>query len=200
MGKSTRGNGCKVKSKAAKKSPFSSSNKGAGGGSGAQKILDFTHYFETRTGNKDVSRKQVAPLSGVKSNTFPVTLSGMKKKGWIEYDKDSIRLTEEGRARANPVSELPAMDNASAQQEIKNRFKIGGKAEILFDALTDGEVHDRASVVDGLGYKSKNASSVMLSGLKKNGIIEIDKTTIRLTDICFPFGRFGLFEELEIHI
>ena len=66
---------------------------------------------------------------------------------------------------------------------------------MLFDMLTDGRVHDRESVVDPPGFKSKNSAAVMLCNLKKNGVIAYDKTTIHIADICFPYGRPGQTEE-----
>lgn len=173
------------KDKASSKSTSSSSRGGTGG---AQKILDFCLFLETRSGNPDVPRKQVLAASGVKSNTFPVTICGMKKKGLIDfYDSDSIRLSDAGRAKANLAN--VAADNTSAQNDLKERFKIGGKALVLFDILSDGCVHDRASVVESLGLKSKGSAAVMLCNLRKNGVIEYDNTTIKMSDLGFPFGR-----------
>lgn len=189
MGKTTNDNSNKVKSPAKKtkvSTKTSPSRKGATGG--PQKILDFSLFLETRSGDPNVPRKQVAAMSGVKASTFPVTISGMKKKGWIEYDKDSIRLTDLGRAKANPVADI-SCDNGAAQDEVQQKFKIGGKAAVLFDVLKDGRVHDRATVIGELGIKSKGSAAVMLSNLKKNGVIVYDKTTIKMADLCFPFGR-----------
>lgn len=156
---------------------------------GTQKILDFTLFLETRSDNPEVPRKQVQAMAGLKPTTFPVTISNMKKKGLIEYDKDNIRLTDVGRLKANPVDDISMMDNTSAHEEIKSKFKIGGKAAELFDILAqDGQVHERESIIGHVGIK-KNSAAVMLSNLKKNGVIEYDRTTIQLTDICFPFGR-----------
>jgi hypothetical protein len=194
MRKTTKGNGGKAKNAVAKNSRRSSSSTMKSALGGPQKILDFALFLETTSGNPDSPRAMVFAMSGVKSNTFRVTLCGMKKKGWIEYDKDSIRLTEEGRARANSISEY-LMDNGAKQEDIKARFKIGGKAAVLFDILADGRVHDREGVVGGLGFKSKNSAAVMLCNLKKNGVIEYDKTTIHMADICFPYGRSGQTEE-----
>lgn len=97
----------------------------------------------------------------------------MKKKGLIVYNKNTIQLTEEGGGRAEPVTNLP-MDNGSAQEDIKTRFKIGGTAALLFEQLADGLIHDRESIVGGLGFKSKNSAAVMLCNLKKIGVIEYD--------------------------
>lgn len=163
--------------------------KASKGPGGVQNILNFALFFEkTSGGSCNVPRKRLLTMSGVKANTFPVTLCNMKKKGLIEYNKDTVQLTKAGRAKAEPVTNLPT-DNASAQKDIKIRFKISGKPAVLFDQLVDGRTHKREIVVGGLGFKSKNSAAVMLSNLKKNGIIEYDKTTIKLTDICFPFGR-----------
>lgn len=169
----------------AKKTKTSRSSNGV---SGSQKILDFCLFHEKRFKTPNANRKKALSSSGLKPNTFQVTLSQMKKKGLIEFDKDSVRLTEEGRAKANPEAEISSADNASAQKDIKARYKVGGKAAVLFDLLTDGQVHDRESVVGGLGLK-KNSAQVMLSVLKKHGIIEFDRTTVKMTDLCFPCGR-----------
>jgi len=103
-------------------------------------------------------------------------------------------LTDDGRAKANISTNL-ITDNASAQEDIKERFKIGGKSAELFEMLRDGRVHDREYTLGSLGHKSKNSASVMLSTLKKYGVIEFDRTTIKMTDICFPYGRPEQTEE-----
>ncbi len=178
------------------------------GPTGVQNILNSALFFEQSSGgNYNIPRKRILTMSGVKANTFVVTLSNMKKKGLIEYNKDTVRLTKAGRAKAELVTNLPIMDNASAQKDIKIRFEIRGKPAELFDQLVDGGIHKREILVSGLGLKSKNSAAVMLSRLKKIGIIEYDKTTIKLTDICFPFGRpceanegYSSTEEFEIII
>lgn len=190
MPKSTKMNGVKAKKTSAQKSKSSSSFKKKSAGA-PQTILNFALWFEQSSGNPNVPRKRMMAMSGVKANTFSVTLCTMKKKGLVEYDRDTIRLTGKGRASAKPVDKLP-MDNGSAQKDIKVRFKIGGKAASLFDQLTDGLIHDREAIIGGLGLKSKNSAAVMLCNLKKNGVIEYDKTTIKMTDICFPFDRPGV--------
>ena len=165
------------------------SRKSSKGTSAVQNILNFALFFEQSSTSCDVPRKRLLTMSGVKANTFTVMLCNMKKKGLITYDKDTVQLTKVGRAKAKPVSDLP-MDNATAQKDIKIRFKLGGKSAVLFDQLTDGKIHDRQAIVGGLvGFKNKNSAAVMLCNLKKTGIIEYDRTTIKLTDLCFPFGR-----------
>lgn len=111
-------------------------------------------------------------------------------QGLIEYTKESIRLTEEGRTKANAdVGAISCADNASAQDDIIKRFKIGGKAAVLVKSLFNGKIHDRETTIGSLGLKSKASAAIMLSNLKKHGVIAYDNTTVKATDICFPFGR-----------
>ena len=176
----------KTMAKSPRESPRKSPGSSGGGISAPQKILNYILTLEKTTGNPTVDRKMIATLSGVKSNTFPVTISGMKKKGLIEYSKDTMNLTDIGRAKAN-VTDMP--DNSSTQEELKKKHKIGGKQAVMFDILLDGHEHDRAEIATKVGYTNKKSFAVALSNLKKTGLLEYDKTTIKLTDVCFPFGR-----------
>ena len=170
------------KASSAKKGSATKKEQGA-----PQRILDCVLLHETMHNESNAPRQKVMSASGVKSSTFPVTISGMKKKGLIEYDKEFIRLTEEGRAQANPAA-VP-IDNKTAQDEIREKHKVGGKAALLFDILVDGCTHDRAEIQTAIGCDNKATFSVMICNLKKKEIIEYDKTTIRMTDLCFPLGR-----------
>ena len=155
--------------------------------SGAQNVLNFALFFEQASTSCNVPRKRLLTMSGVRASTFLAILCNLKKKGLITYNKDTVQLTKLGRAKAKPVSALP--DNASAQKDIKTRFKLAGRAAVLFDQLADGNIHDRHAIVGGLGFQSKNSGAVMLCNLRKTGILDYDKTTVKLTDLCFPFGR-----------
>jgi len=164
---------------------------GAGGVSAGRRILSCALRLEMTLGIQDVPRKQIVAMAGVKTNTFPVVLSGLKKKELIEYpDKDTIRLTAKGKAQADlaDLADAPAADNDSVQADLKKQF-LGGKAALMFDILVDGRVHDRLAVANTVGITNKATLAVMLSNMKKNGIIEYDRTTVQLTDKCFPFGR-----------
>ena len=71
------------------------------------------------------------------------------------------------------------------------RLKIGEntKSRILIDILLDGKTHDRATVMERVGMKSKGSEYVLLSNLKKVGAIIYDKSTITASDDWFPYGR-----------
>jgi hypothetical protein len=188
---------------------------------GPQRILDFVFFMENKLNTTDIPRQQVMVASNVKPITFPVTLSGMKKRGLIEYTKDSVRLTPEGRSQANRLASTTAAatttdrqqhhggrtmmtmasttanynhinsnitSNESAQDDIIKRYKIGGKALVVYNTLRDGRVHDRQTVMTQAGIP-KNTFAVMLSGLKMKQILFVDKTALQLTDMSFPFGR-----------
>jgi len=176
-----------TKPKVAKKVSSNKQNKGSI--SGPQRILDFCLAMETRLNSPDVPRKMVVAASGVKMSTFAVTISNMKKKGMIQYDSESIFLTSEGRSKANSTGTVEVLDNKSAQADLKERFKLGGKAREMFDAMIDGRVHDRFALATQVGITNKGTLSVMLSNLKKNGIFLVTKTTLQLSDMCFPMGR-----------
>lgn len=168
--------------------------KGSSGGSGGpQRILDFVLAMEGKLNTAQIPRKMVMAASGVKNTTFPVTISGMKKKkGWIDYDKDTISLTELGRSKANPGAIMEGgFDNESAQEDNIRRFKIGGKALALFNAMRDGKVHDRVALAEQMGITNKGTLAVMLSNMKKNGILLVTPTTLQLSDMNFPLGRPG---------
>ena len=180
-------NGDEAKGIAKKLKSFSSPSK-KGAKSGSQRILDFVRCIERSSGNPNVPRETITVLCEIKPTTFSVTLSNMKKKGLIQYNKDTVRLTEKGLYLANEDAVF-SMDNCAAQADIKAKFKIGGKSALLFDQLTDGLVHERKSILDRVGFTNKNSAAVTLSNLKKNGVIEYDRSTIKMTGLCFPFGR-----------
>lgn len=177
------------------KTTRSPSAKGGSSSGGPQRILDFVVAMEGKLNTTQIPRKLVMAASRVKHTTFPVTISGMKKKGWIEYDKDSISLTELGRSKANPDAIVMegggGFDNESAQEDNIRRFKIGGKALVLFNAMRNGQVHDRSALAEQVGITNKGSLAVMLSNMKKSGILLVTKTTLQLSDMNFPLGRPG---------
>ncbi|KAL3904796.1 MAG: hypothetical protein SGILL_009928 [Bacillariaceae sp.] len=177
---------------AKKKSPTKTKNgsPSRNGVGGPQRILDFILAMEKKTNSTKISRKMVMAASGVKSNTFPVTISTMKnKKGVIDYDKDSVWLTDTGRSKANPDAAQHCLDNETTQDDNIQRFKIGGMALKLFNEMRDGKEHDRAALAQKFGITNKGTYAVLLSNNKKNGVFLVTKQTVQLSDINFPFGR-----------
>lgn len=183
------------KTKAAKKA--SSPKKYNGNGkavSSKQRILDYLLIMEASTKKPEISRKQVMAAAGVKANTFTVALSNMKKQGLISYNKATVSLEEKGRQMANADVTIELTDNKAAQDGIIERFKLGGNGLKLYNAIRDGRVHDRVPLAEQLGISNKGTYSVLLSNLKKKGIVIYGTTRVQLTDLSFPMGRDGAFE------
>jgi len=186
---STSKNVAKAKANAKTKRSNATAESGKGSG-GPQRILDVMLAIETKTSDPNVPRKMVCAQAGVKPNTFNVAISLMKnKEGLIDYDKDTMRFTDKGRARAVPV-EMP-LDNKAAQEEIMKRNKLSGDdmPAKAFRILLDGRAHDRADLAAAIGCTNKNTYAVMLSNLKKKDVIVYDRKTVQLSDACFPYGR-----------
>ena len=127
----------------------------------------------------------------IKEKNLPCILSGLKKNGYVEYpDKSTVRITDEGMEHADIDSIKIPKDNSEAQVEIKTTHNLKPKECAFVDLLSDGQIHRRVDVMETLEIKSKQTLSCMMSGLKGKGFIEYpDKTTVQLTDMCFPFGR-----------
>ena len=146
-------------------------------------------------------RKQVALFSGY-SNTaskgFANALSKLSKThGFIEYpDKKTVRLTGAGIAAAGAVS--PPTSNVEVQERIRDLLKP--KEIEIFNILCDGNAHLRRDVATATNYTnvaSKGFANA-LSKLSTLDILEYPKhptdskiKLVQLTDLAFPFGRFG---------
>jgi hypothetical protein len=147
-------------------------------------------------------RMQVAFFSGygnVKSAGFATALSSLKTKGHIDYQKQTVILSETGIANAGPVSD-PSRSNAEVQEGIKKILKGGKTTGQVLDQLSDGLAHIRKDVATATGYGNEKSSGFAkaLSTMKSLGILVYPKDTtnskknlIQLTDIMFPFGRPG---------
>jgi len=159
--------------------------------SAAKRILGALLALENSSGSKDVPRDKVSKLSFVtKAQTFANTLVNLKKKGLIECpDAKTIRLTQKGREQADP-NDVPTVDNTDIQKVLKEKFCKGGKAALLFDALLDGRVHDRNELASAAGITAKQTMANSLCKMKKDGLLEMpDRSTVRMSDMCFPTGR-----------
>ena len=166
-----------------------------------QLILNATAYLARKMGVPDVPRSKVAALTGFKTkNAFAVQLSGLKKNGeMISYGSDStMSLTENGREYADPNDESLVVDNGALLEKARADAP-GTKGKEVFDILSDGKKHSRASIAAKLNWDSnadKNKMSVLFSNMKKNGVLEYcendaGEKAVMLPDNLFPFGRDG---------
>jgi hypothetical protein len=120
-----------------------------------------------------------------------------------------IRLSDLGRAQVKPyqpnttstnnigVSSPSAKMNRiqqnanheKIQEDIKKKHKLMRRQRgMSFDLLMDGKDHNRAIAAQTIRCTSMASLAVMTSNMKKIGVIEYDKDTIRLSDMCFPLG------------
>lgn len=137
-----------------------------------QRIIDSIAWMET-AGIFIPRRSVIAALSGysVKSTSFKNPASDLKRHGLIEYpDSQSLCLTDEGRARANPQ---PSPANTAELHEIIFRKITGAQARILkplIDAYPDQL--DRETLAELAGYSAKSTSfKNPLSDLKGFGFV-----------------------------
>ena len=111
--------------------------------------------------------------------------------------------TAKGLQRADPkIVEEAAKDipttNKAHHENVKAQLKLKPKQTELFDYIQDGRTYQKAEVATAINLKMNSTFSNLLTSLKKIGVIEFDRTTIRLTDEMFPFGPRGEQEELRI--
>ena len=162
-----------------------------------QKILDAAAVVLDRYGDEEgAPRNQVMAFAGyTQQNKSAVAsyLSGLKKRGFVTYDKDTVFLTPLGHDQAQEIDV-----NASNEEQIsKSRDLLEGqKAKLLFDFLVDGSPRTREECAHHLDYAGPKVSAFcsLISKATKKGVMEYCKdengnNCVRLADMVFPFGR-----------
>ena len=148
-------------------------------------------------GGNNVCRVKVAKRCGhpKQDKVYMNALRILKtKKNYLDYDKTTITLTEEGLE--NAVAEAPIGDNNEALEKAKAKVP-GNKAKQILDIVFDGQVHSRAEVAERINHDvTKKSFGNLLMKIKKEEFIAYAKTDdgedgIIGTDELFPFGRPG---------
>eukprot|EP00977_Amphora_coffeiformis_P011845 scaffold2904_cov173-Amphora_coffeaeformis.AAC.6 len=154
-----------------------------------------------RTGLKVVPRAQVVALSGYTKDSLRVTLCKLRKQGYVDWDDaQTVRLTDAGWDKAaeegNGHATAVLMTNEASQLKLKETYKLtSGVKGQLFDLLLDGKAHRVSDLMKKLHCTNTDSFRVFVSALTSKNLAErIPDTTsgdkmLRLTDICFPFGR-----------
>eukprot|EP00977_Amphora_coffeiformis_P017509 scaffold5771_cov171-Amphora_coffeaeformis.AAC.26 len=138
-------------------------------------------------------RDFVQSLSGNAKTTegFKKNCGILKKQGFLVYpSKDTMELTPKG---IHVVGERDPSDvtNEKFHENLKEMIGVP-QAILIFECLlVDGAVHSKDSVIDELGLDRQRLSGFEknLSKLSTLGILIKTKTTLQLTDYCFPLGR-----------
>lgn len=124
-------------------------------------------------------------LEGFKKN-----MGCTKKKGYLVYpDGTSVALTDKGVSHVGEV-DPDSITNEFFHEEVVKPL-LNKKASLIFDAISDGDVHQKKDVAEELGYQMDKLTGYEkdLSKMSKLGFLTKDKTTIQLTNKCFPLGR-----------
>ena len=159
-----------------------------------QNILSALFALSEVHGDDEPDKMQVATMASVSQATFAPLLSRMvNKKGLVEYaSKDTIKLTKKGKEEAAELASPGDMITTNEQhhEQIKEKLK-GKKAVQIFEYLADGKEHEKQDIMEAVKCTNPKTFAPLLSReLKKPGyIVYPSKTTVQLSDLCFPFGR-----------
>ena len=162
-------------------------------GSGATSLDRIVQAIGSRVtvGDDRPDRKMImgiALMTNLKS--FNTTLLNIKKKkGLIQYDKNSVWLTEAGREYLGEDALAAPADNKAMQAKIRSEMIKGQKPRQIFDLLLNGEWWTKDEIAEEMGIPNNKSLGTYISSLSK--VYERDGASIRLLDMAFPFGRPG---------
>ena len=154
-----------------------------------------------RAGVKVIPRPQVVTLSGYTKESLRVTLCKLRKQGLVDWDDaHTVRLTaagwdkaaEEGNGHAAVAA---VMTNEETHRRLKDTYKLTGTKGQIFDLLLDGAPHVVSRLMTKVGCTNADSFRVFVCALTSKNLAEriavSGEKMIRLTDMCFPFGRPG---------
>jgi DNA-binding transcriptional regulator YhcF (GntR family) len=167
-------------------------NKSKDGKSAEEKILEILAVFHAR--NQDVPNKEkIAKLASIAPKTVANTFLKLVKKGLVEKGSvpQTMVLTEAGVQHVGPMAK-----SGGSNEEVHERIKsqdLTGKQVALFEALLDGEIHQKDVIAKKLAFESKSTKGFqnLVGAVKGKGFVHYPtKDTMQLVeDICFPFGK-----------
>ena len=156
-------------------------------------ILNKAAALKLGLGQDKIERKQLSAVTGIQGkSTIANALTKIKNEGWMIVTPNDVTITDEGveaadqDAVAAAVKDAPRT-NAQYLESIKKHHKLSDRAIQLVDYIQDGARYEKEDVAAAIGCKMNSTFSNLLTSLKKLGIIEFDRKTIRLTDKMFPF-------------
>jgi hypothetical protein len=140
-------------------------------------------------GEKKPTRKMIMGMALMTNKkSFNTTILNIKKKyRRVDYDRDMIWLTQEGRDYVGPdVMSVPASNDAM-QDKIRTEMIKGMKPRQIFDLMLYGGWHSRAELAIAMNLPDKKSFGTYISTLSK--VVERQSGKIRLLDMVFPCGR-----------
>jgi len=179
-----------IKAPPVKKAKPKSKSKSSSGGVPSDVRIVQAIASRAAFGEDKPSRKLIMGLAVMTNEkSFNTTLLNMKKKkGWIEYDRDSVWLTQKGRDYVGESALSVPQTNDAMQDKIREDMVKGKKPREIFDLMLDGEWHSRDELADALNLPNNKSFGTYVSALSKVTERGTDKK-IRLKDMCFPCGR-----------
>lgn len=148
-------------------------------------------------GNERPTRKVVSQVTGYPIKSLSTTLLNLKKNdGYVEYDTETVWLTEKGLKTAKDKygeKAEKAVDTESVHQTLIDMHKITGSKRKIFDLLKERPMTDE-ELMKSIGCNNKKSFGTYTSALNSAKITEstMDGTvkTFQLVEsTCFPFGR-----------
>ena len=159
------------------------------GGGAKAKIMEALGTFYYRNVSV-VDKEKLIAATKMAPKTMSNTIPKLRNDGFIHSPQPKmIALTEKGIAALGDRIKC-SCTNEEVHEKIKADLKDKGVK--LFEALLDGETHDKDKIARDLGYKDgkKTKTFINLAGSMKTAkIIDYpDKTSIALNkETCFPF-------------
>lgn len=124
----------------------------------------------------------------INRKSFDTTIAAMKKKDrWVEYDKVSIWLTEEGKDYVGPKALAVPQTNDAMQDKIRTEVIKGRNPNKIFEFMLDGRWYSRAELAKAMELPDNKSFGTYISCLSK--VVERKNGKIRLADMVFPVGR-----------
>ena len=140
-------------------------------------------------GDTKPTRKMIMGMALVTNKkSFDTTILNIKKKHrWVDYDTDSVWLTQEGKDHVGPdIMSVPA-NNDAMQDKIRMEVIKGIKPRQIYDFMLDGGWYSRAELAVEMNLPDNKSFGTYISSLSK--VVERQNGRIRLSDMVFPCGR-----------
>jgi hypothetical protein len=141
-------------------------------------------------GETKANRKLIIGLATMTNKkSFDTTILNMKKKnGWVDYDKETVWLTQEGEDYAGSKVLVVPKNNDDMQEKIRMDMIKGGKrSREIFDLMVDGRYYTKADLAEAMGMENNKSFGTYMSTLSQ--VTEREGGKIRLVDFVFPCGR-----------
>lgn len=161
------------------------------GGGAAMTLLNTVAGLKHALSQLSVERIKLPSLTGIQGkSTIANALTKLKNQGFMIVERDFVSVTDAGMQAADPEAMAQAAanvptSNAAQRELVAKQYKL--KAKAVMEYMADGKTYIKTEVAAEVGCKMNSTFANLLTGLKKAGTIEFDRTTMQLTDAMFPF-------------